>query len=245
MHQAKKKEYDRKGHLTNTEALLEKSKAKKDELISKIEKLSKLTDDSKLKRAEMATLIMKNKSTAKEIERSVNFTVGVEDIQMKNTIFETSDDVIVMEAVQSLIKDNVNYSDETSPDYKMFCDPDFKPTTESIYLEHDLSKADRKEFIDDKIYKIEWFRPKDIAEDDDYGFTSRSGQRREDMRISQGNLKDNWFLSALSIIRTENTLFQTLTCDQQFDRFRSYGLYIFKFYKDGSSFYVVIDDKIP
>ena len=71
------------------------------------------------------------------------------------------------------------------------------------------------------------------------------GKNREDMRIIQGKIKDNWFLSALSIIRTEDTLFQSLTWNKQFDRFRTYGLYIFRFFKDGSAFYVIIDDKIP
>jgi hypothetical protein len=119
-HQAKRKEFDRKGHLKNTEYLVEKSKAKKDELNAKIEKLSHLTENSKLKRAEMAASILRNKGTAKEIEKSVNFTVDVEDIEMKQTVFQTTDEVVVMEAVQSLIKERVDYSDETSPDYKLF-----------------------------------------------------------------------------------------------------------------------------
>lgn len=151
MHQEKRKEFDRKGHLTKTEALLEKSKSKQDELNSKVEKLAKLTTNSKLARAEMAASIMKTKGSAKEIERSVNFTVDVENTEWKDTIFETTDEVTIMEAVQNLVRDHVDYSDETSPDFKMFCDPDFKPDVNSIYLQNDLSASDKKEFLDDKI----------------------------------------------------------------------------------------------
>ena len=213
-------------------------------LNAKIDNLMKITENSKVKRAEMASIIMNSKSTAKEIEKSINYTIDVEDIQMKETVFETNDEVMITEAIQCLIRDYVDYSDDTSYDFKMFSDPEFKPNQSSLYLENDLSKSDKQEFIEDDLYKIEWFRPKDIAEDE-CGFTALSRQKRDDMRIIQGNLKDNWFLSALSIIRTEDTLFQNLTWNKQFDRYRTYGLYVFKFFKDGSSFYVIIDDKIP
>ena len=136
----------------------------------------KITENSKVKRAEMAAIIMKSKSTVKEIEKSVNFTIDVEDIEMKETVFETNDEVAVMEAVQNLIKDYVDYSDETSPDFKMFSDPEFKTDQNSIYLQNDLSSSEKQEFVEDDLYKIEWFRPKDIAEDE-YGFTSLLGQK--------------------------------------------------------------------
>jgi len=207
--------------------------------------LSKITQNSKVKRAEMSASILRNKGTSKQIEKSFNFTVEMDDIDMPNTVFQTTDEVSVMEAVQSLIKQHVDYSDEKSSNYSQFSDPEFKADFNSIYLQNDLDGDDKKDFIQDQFSKIKWFRPKHIVEDDEFGFDSLSGKKRTDVRISQGNLKDNWFLSALSIIVTEETLFQNLTCDQQFDRFRSYGLYVFKFYKDGTSYFVIVDDKIP
>jgi hypothetical protein len=65
--------------------------------------------------------------------------------------------------------------------------------------------------VQDEFNKIQWYRPKDIIEDEEFGFDSLPGEKRTDVRISQGNIKNNWFLSALSIIVTEETLFQSLT----------------------------------
>ncbi|CAI2382659.1 unnamed protein product [Moneuplotes crassus] len=213
----------------------------KDDLNEKIEKLSQLTEESKLKRARMNANIAKKKGTAREIKRSKNFTIDVENIEFPDTVIQTSDEVTVMEAVQNLIKEHVDYDDD-----EMFTDPDFKAIPDSIYLQDDISKEEKKDFwIDDNLQKVKWFRIKEIAEDDEWGFSSLSYKKIDDMRICQGQLKDNWFLSALSILRTEDSLFQNLTCDKQFDRYRNYGLYVFKFYKNGSSCYVIIDDKIP
>lgn len=247
LHQENKLKNDKKGHIANTEALLEKSKNKQDILNEKIEKLSRLTEDSKVKRAEMAESIKRNKNithtTAKEIAKSMNYIINVDDIEMPQTILQTTDEISVMETIQTLIKDNVDYSDDTSPDFKRFNDPEFKPTDSAIYLQDDLTSSEKKEFIDDYLNRIQWLRPHQISEDPN--FDNMPGSKVPDLRIIQGQLKDNWFLSALSLIRTEDFLFQTLTLDHQFDRFRTYGMYVFKFFKNGAPYYVIIDDKLP
>ena len=125
----------------------------------------------------------------------------------------------------------------------MFNDPEFKPNDSAIYSQSDLSQSEKKEFIDDYLHRIQWLRPKQISEEVE--FDSLPESKVPDLRIVQGRLKNNWFLSALSLVRTEDTLFQSMTLDHQFDRFRTYGLYVFKFFKNGSPFYVIIDDKLP
>ena len=206
-----------------------------------------MTVDSKVKRAKMSESIKRNKgishATAKEIAKSMNYIIDVEDYDMPHTVFQTTDEIVVMEAVQSLIKDHVDYTDDTAPDYKMFNDPEFKPNDSAIYSQSDLSQSEKKEFIDDYLHRIQWLRPKQISEEVE--FDSLPESKVPDLRIVQGRLKNNWFLSALSLVRTEDTLFQSMTLDHQFDRFRTYGLYVFKFFKNGSPFYVIIDDKLP
>ena len=96
----------------------------------------------------------------------MNFTIDVENIEWPNTILETADEVVVMEAVQNLIKENVNYNGKIANLFlfikypktysligdNLFTDPDFKADVDSIYLQGDLSKDDKKEFWLGKIF---------------------------------------------------------------------------------------------
>jgi len=65
-------------------------------------------------------------------------------------------------------------------------------------------------------------------------------------RIVQGKLGNSWFLSAASMVASELKLFeQVAVCDGDFAFFRQYGIYCFRFFKNGLPYYVVIDDRIP
>jgi len=51
-----------------------------------------------------------SKNIAREIKRSINYTIDVENIEWPNTIFETSDEVTVLEAIQNLLRDHVDHN---------------------------------------------------------------------------------------------------------------------------------------
>jgi calpain len=61
--------------------------------------------------------------------------------------------------------------------------------------------------------------------------------------VIQGQLGDCWFLSALSVLGTDDKLLEQ--CFWKREEFREYGLYILRFFKDCSIMYVVIDDRLP
>jgi hypothetical protein len=95
----------------------------------------------------------------------------------------------------------------------------------------------------------------DEDEDDDLGYFKseeikvfcKQGQLFVDGSSSgdviQGQLGDCWFLSALSVLGTDDDLLSN--CFWKRDEFREYGLYVLRFYKDCSIMYVFIDDRLP
>lgn len=64
-------------------------------------------------------------------------------------------------------------------------------------------------------------------------------------RIIQGKLEDRWFLNALSLVAVEQKQFEQLTCQGTLNEYRRFGLYVFRFYKNGRIFFVIVDDRLP
>ena len=66
-------------------------------------------------------------------------------------------------------------------------------------------------------------------------------------RIFMGELEDKWFINALSMVAVEPQTFKMVNCLDigTFLEFQKYGLYIFKFKKQGQSVFVIIDDQLP
>eukprot|EP01033_Poteriospumella_lacustris_P005213 gene5213-3723_t len=61
--------------------------------------------------------------------------------------------------------------------------------------------------------------------------------------VIQGQLGDCWFLSALAVLGADDNLLEN--CFWRREEFREYGLYVLRFFKDCSLFFVLIDDRLP
>lgn len=61
--------------------------------------------------------------------------------------------------------------------------------------------------------------------------------------VIQGQLGDCWFLSALAVLGADDVLLEK--CFWRRDEFREFGLYVLRFFKDCSIFFVMIDDRLP
>jgi hypothetical protein len=61
--------------------------------------------------------------------------------------------------------------------------------------------------------------------------------------VIQGQLGDCWFLSALAVLGADDALLEK--CFWRRDEFREYGMYVLRFFKDTSIFFVIIDDRLP
>lgn len=88
----------------------------------------------------------------------------------------------------------------------------------------------------------------DMCEDDEeggvwckHGALFQCGSGAND--VIQGQLGDCWFLGALAVMGTKETLLSR--CFWQGEKFREFGIFICRFYKDTSMMYVIIDDRIP
>ena len=113
--------------------------------------------------------------------------------------------------------------------------------------------------------QIWWIRPEEFVRGKKYAFTNNKASSNQ---IIQGALGDCWFISALSILATREDLLEgwlskyKITKDfivtryiaQEmtegvyppiFRSYEKYGVYVFKFFKNFSWRYVIIDDRIP
>ena len=61
--------------------------------------------------------------------------------------------------------------------------------------------------------------------------------------VIQGNLGDCWYLGALSVLGTEESLLTK--CFWKTNEFKEFGLFVCVFYKDCALRFVIIDDRIP
>lgn len=92
--------------------------------------------------------ISQRKSKGKKTTKGKNFTLGIKNIEYPKTLFETGDEVVVMEAVQNLVKEHVDHSGgsvgcKINLDTSQFTDPDFTASLDSIYLQNDLSQDEK------------------------------------------------------------------------------------------------------
>ena len=61
--------------------------------------------------------------------------------------------------------------------------------------------------------------------------------------VIQGQLGDCWFLGALAVMGAHTNLLRQ--CFWKFDSFKSYGLFVVRFFKGCDVIFVIIDDRIP
>lgn len=54
---------------------------------------------------------------------------------------------------------------------------------------------------------------------------------------------DCWFISALAVLASHESILKT--CFWREDKYKDYGLYVLKFFKDCNLIYVIIDDRLP
>jgi len=47
------------------------------------------------------------------------------------------------------------------------------------------------------------------------------------------------------MVAVEQKQFDQVTCQGIFNEYRKFGLYVFRFFKNGRMFFVIIDDRIP
>ena len=48
------------------------------------------------------------------------------------------------------------------------------------------------------------------------------------------------------MVASEQKLFDQVSCrDEGFQEYRKYGIYVFRFYKNGGLYYVIVDDRLP
>ncbi|KAK6170879.1 hypothetical protein SNE40_019169 [Patella caerulea] len=107
-------------------------------------------------------------------------------------------------------------------------DPDFPANYVSLVGEDGRNES-----------SIEWRRPFEISKHAQ--FIVRGADYDD---ITQGNLGDCWFISAISILATNETLFERVVPhDQVIDE--TLGVFVFNFWINGDWQEVIIDDRLP
>eukprot|EP00756_Hemistasia_phaeocysticola_P048214 Hpha_TRINITY_DN22646_c0_g1::TRINITY_DN22646_c0_g1_i1::g.192811::m.192811/K08582/CAPN15; calpain-15 len=127
---------------------------------------------------------------------------------------------------------------------RKWSDPDFPPTDASLYGD----RARERFCARDSGEKRVWKRPEDIKLP--RGRTGAWKLAREvdgvlhmaAEDISQGELGDCWFLSALCVVCTRDDLSARLLISEQMS---AAGVYCVRFWKDGEWTPVIIDDQLP
>ena len=145
----------------------------------------------------------------------------------------------------------------------LFEDPDFGPkykgdtAQNSIYMD-----GVPKGYPDPE--NMVWCRPHEISQKKRPEFIDNGADTND---VIQGALGDCWFIGALSVLATEDKLLRgSYNSKDDKDKFidnheaeamtsgvyppmfhylRKYGMYVFRFYKNNSWRYVIIDDRLP
>ena len=157
------------------------------------------------------------------------------------TVLESCNNEQVKAIIEELIVGLKPESQQNAfDDSLLYEDKEFK----DINLEEDKLEKDFEQLINFEV--IKWKRIKEIATNPlQCEFDKPINNNPDRSLIVQGYLGDNWFLSAVSIIFRHDYLWDRLICEGHFEKYREYGLYVFRFYKDNNHYHVIIDDKIP
>ncbi|CDW89694.1 cysteine protease family c02 [Stylonychia lemnae] len=182
-----------------------------------------------------------------------------------NTILQTNNPEEVKQVIELMIAQQQCQSvqEQSVLNYNLlFKDPDFGPEAQynPLYFEGDLDQKLAQE-LEFSLRKLSWMRPQEIAPMPKMaGFTEldlskasqeeilsmKSDYKIHGHRIIQGKLEDRWFLSSLSMIAAEQKVFDQMICREEgFYQYRKYGVYVFRFFKNGQLYYVIIDDRLP
>eukprot|EP01022_Parablepharisma_sp_SALTPOND_P008071 TRINITY_DN135154_c2_g1_i1.p1 TRINITY_DN135154_c2_g1~~TRINITY_DN135154_c2_g1_i1.p1 ORF type:complete len:840 (+),score=88.22 TRINITY_DN135154_c2_g1_i1:73-2520(+) len=182
----------------------------------------------------------------RNLEQSVTFPLDAK-VPARETVIETSDSELVKKKIELLIAGLKPESQQNAfDDSLLFTDLEFSSET-AIYSPTDHLQDDFAKSID--FSRIQWKRIKEIAANPLLcGFdqlTNFSQENPHKSLVVQGLLGDNWFLSALSAVFHHDYLWNRITGFGRFDKYRDYGLYVFRFFKDNKQCHVIVDDKLP
>lgn len=164
----------------------------------------------------------------------------------RETVLESSDNEKVKTVVEKLIAGLKPESQQNAFDESLlFRDKEFTPDN-AIKLPTDKLDKDFERLIN--FDRIQWKRIKEISPNPlQCGFDQlpTSQDSPDKSLIIQGLLGDNWFLSALSIVFKHDSLWTRVVCAGHFEKYRDYGLYVFRFCKDNRCYHVIVDDIVP
>nr|CAD7392323.1 unnamed protein product [Timema cristinae] len=126
------------------------------------------------------------------------------------------------------VQDFYQLRDQSYTSGRLFEDPEFPATDESIYF----SKKPN--------FKCEWKRPREISKNAQFFV---EGPSRFD--IEQGSIGDCWFLAAAAnLTLIKNFFYNVIPNDQGFDE-KYAGIFHFRFWQYGRWVEVVVDDRLP
>ena len=192
----------------------------------------------------------------------VAIDISGKDLKNAETITE------IDKKVEAKVKEII---DKCSINHTKFEDPDFGPTASdplgalSLYGPAPPNPAGQSKYPDPK--DLRWDRPQyensfehddeqdDTEEEDEFSAKEpaakevwcTNGQLFLDSTSSndviQGKLGDCWFLGALAVMGAHTSLLQE--CFWRKDKYKEFGIYVCRFFKDCYQMYVIIDDRIP
>nr|CAD7438599.1 unnamed protein product [Timema bartmani] len=126
------------------------------------------------------------------------------------------------------VQDFYQLRDQSYNSGRLFEDPEFPATDESIYF----SKKPN--------FKCEWKRPREISKNAQFFV---EGPSRFD--IEQGSIGNCWFLAAAAnLTLIKNFFYNVIPNDQGFDE-KYAGIFHFRFWQYGRWVEVVVDDRLP
>jgi len=119
-----------------------------------------------------------------------------------------------------------------------FQDPDFPAEGRSLFIKGEVPAGHVP------LEMIEWLRPEQFVQ-------KLAGGKEPELFVNgaeagdivQGNLGDCWFLSALCTVASRKDLLRNLFASEEHGK--AWGIYTFRFFKNGRWKYVTIDDRIP
>ena len=145
----------------------------------------------------------------------------------------------------------------------LFEDPDFGPKYKGDTSQGSIYMGDVPKGYPDP-ENIDWCRPHEISPKKRGEFIDNGADTND---VIQGALGDCWFIGALSVLATNDKLLrgsydfgkdhdkdidnheaEAMTSGvypPMFHYLRKYGMYVFRFYKNNSWRYVIIDDRLP
>eukprot|EP01038_Epipyxis_sp_PR26KG_P009214 gene9214-12425_t len=130
----------------------------------------------------------------------------------------------------------------------------------SKYPKPETLKWERPQYADEhtKALDIKEESAVEEDEDDEFGYTANEDEEDNEIwcregalfvggsssgDVIQGQLGDCWFLSAISVMGAHQNLLTR--CFWNGDKYKEFGIWVLRFFKDCNLIYVIIDDRIP